>query len=795
MQDNIIIEDIYVQRKAGLLFMKQRKNIALFMGMLETEFSRNICEGAVLGAEEIDANLFIFPGGIINAAFADKDFTMYRRQYNVLYSYASAYKFDAIIFEYGTIVSLLNEQQKKEFLKHFGDVPLVLLVGEQEGYSSIGIDNKSGIHEAVAHLIEEHNCKKIGFVSGPKTNFDANQRLEAYYETMEKYGLEINEKWITYGDFSEYCDAVIDEYIKNNKDIDAIVFANDQMALCGYKAMKKLGLKPGNDIQITSYDDSPLAVLLEPHLSSVKVDARELAYRAMLEIPKVIAGREMHVDVGSKFVVRESCGCDEASVIDKTINVMMESFNDKMILQLADNIFDKYYNTIFDTEEKTRLRKVVENYFYYYFHLVQDDGLLNMDDEQFRLQYRKFMQTCQNGHIELKKFLLIDQILYGYVNQMLRNDEDRLHLLEQVTFGRNEIIGSIGTKEIISVEKQKTYETLLASVASDMLVCTANEKEGYRTVISKLQKLDFDSSCILTYENAVNVQPGEIPEIPKKFCVKAYYNKDEVHLYKGDERTINMAAVFENRYIPLERRIDMLVLPLFVNTTQYGIMLVETPVSAFNYAMQIASQLSVAIDVYAIMKKQNEIKSELEHNLKKTVENNRILDEMSRMDPLTGILNRRGFLDDVKRILTNPENFGKRAVAIYADMDNLKIINDEFGHDDGDYALKIIARALSNSFSKSDVVARMGGDEFAAFAILDEEDLPAIIKTRIQAMLAAISENDDKPYYVGMSVGIEEFIIDSSSVLEHILTKADHNLYQEKKNKVKRVYKNNTNNV
>ena len=100
---------------------------------------------------------------------------------------------------------------------------------------------------------------------------------------------------------------------------------------------------------------------------------------------------------------------------------------------------------------------------------------------------------------------------------------------------------------------------------------------------------------------------------------------------------------------------------------------------------------------------------------------------MSRSDHLTGILNRRGFLNTARQILGDENNYGKQAIAIYADMDNLKIINDEFGHDEGDYSLKIIAQALSESFRQSDLVARMGGDEVAAFAIVNQENFPETI--------------------------------------------------------------------
>ena len=69
---------------------------------------------------------------------------------------------------------------------------------------------------------------------------------------------------------------------------------------------------------------------------------------------------------------------------------------------------------------------------------------------------------------------------------------------------------------------------------------------------------------------------------------------------------------------------------------------------------------------------------------------------MSYIDPLTGVNNRRGYNEKVRRIIQDPANRGKRAVAMYADMDCLKVVNDDFGHDEGDFSLKTIAKALRN---------------------------------------------------------------------------------------------------
>ena len=116
--------------------MGRKKNIALFMGILENDFSLAVLNGAITGARECDVNLIVFPMDLINATYSEQEVNSYRYQYNMLSSYMKADSLDGIIIEYGTIVSMLNEEKKREFLSYIGDTPAILLAEKAEGYTS-----------------------------------------------------------------------------------------------------------------------------------------------------------------------------------------------------------------------------------------------------------------------------------------------------------------------------------------------------------------------------------------------------------------------------------------------------------------------------------------------------------------------------------------------------------------------------------------------------------------------------------------------------------------------------------
>ncbi|MCM1157233.1 MAG: GGDEF domain-containing protein [Bacteroidales bacterium] len=769
--------------------MRKRKNIALFVAMIENEFSYAICEGALMGAKEIDANLFILPSGIIDAKYDDVDANCYRYQYNTLFSCVAPQSFDAIIIEYGTVTSFLNDEQKTEMLAQMGDIPIILIAGQHEGYSSVCVDNKAGLNEAILHMIREHHCTKIGFVSGPKTSQDALERLDVFKETMLSEGLSADEDWIVYGNFSEFSEPVVEDLITRHPDIEAIVFANDQMAVGGYNAMKKLKLEPGKDILVTGFDNSPMAMLLEPHLTTVKADTKELAYLSVLECLNVIDGKQVNKQVKSRLIVRESCGCGDIEISERSDADVVDLTDNTFIKNLANATFDKCFNNYFESSQTLHMKRLVEEYFQYYFHLVDANGVLQLEQEEFVREYFKFSEVYSAGYIDLNMFLSVSYMLYGYVSEKILSEDSRLELMKEMLAVNEEFMTYLTKQMMVTDEKVKVFEIVLTNITRDMMQFSSSEKKKYASVINKLQKMDFPSGYILTYGEGITHRSGDEWECPENLYVKAYHNRDEVYLFDGKEKQVELASLFSSELMPDDRRYDMLVMPLFSGEKQYGLLITESELEYFRYASQIACQVSVSMEVIDILKKQNAIKQELEKNLARMEESNRVLDAMSHSDPLTGIANRRGFLDTVKQIMEDENNYGRKAVAVYADMDNLKIVNDEFGHDEGDYSLKTIAAALSESFRQSDVVARMGGDEFAAFAIVSQDNFAETLKQRVHGILAKMNEND-KPYYVNISIGTFEFIIEEDSNLDHILNAADTDLYREKKNKKKVVYKN-----
>ena len=287
--------------------IKRKKNIALFTPMLENEFSASVLEGAQKGAAEADVNLIVFPMWLIYPVFVEEKVTKFRYQYNTLTSFLESNSIDGVIIEYGTIVSTTNIENKRKFLKQIKGIPTILLAEDAQGYNSIVVDN-SGLYEILEHIYSVHECTKIALISGPCNNQDAEERLAVYKNFVSEKELNLDDSWIAYGDFSAQSEFAVEDLLKTHPDVEAIICANDHMAISVYNFMEKRGLVPGKDILVTGFDNIPTSELLEPALTTVDANTEGLGYDAVMQL---VGKKETQKKsfVHSKKVVRNSCGC------------------------------------------------------------------------------------------------------------------------------------------------------------------------------------------------------------------------------------------------------------------------------------------------------------------------------------------------------------------------------------------------------------------------------------------------------------------------------------------------------
>jgi len=161
----------------------------------------------------------------------------------------------------------------------------------------------------------------------------------------------------------------------------------------------------------------------------------------------------------------------------------------------------------------------------------------------------------------------------------------------------------------------------------------------------------------------------------------------------------------------------------------------------------------------------------------------RQLEDLSIKDDLTGLNNRRGFLVLAGQQLRLARRQRLASVLLFMDLDNLKVVNDTFGHAEGNRALVEAANVLRGSLRQSDIVARFGGDEFGAFCVENgAADTPGV-RDRLTSVLAAVNAKPDRPYPLSFSIGMRACHPAESAPIETLLEQADQLMYREKKEK------------
>ena len=155
------------------------------------------------------------------------------------------------------------------------------------------------------------------------------------------------------------------------------------------------------------------------------------------------------------------------------------------------------------------------------------------------------------------------------------------------------------------------------------------------------------------------------------------------------------------------------------------------------------------------------------------------------IDPLTGLFNRRGFLEFSKQQILLAKRDKKPLLLFYIDMDGMKTINDNYGHNEGDNAILYCVKILKQTFRQSDILARLGGDEFAVLAINVKENEENLIKERLKLNIEQFNRSKTIDYELSLSLGISFFNTKTMNSLDELLQTADKNMYKEKKHKYK----------
>ena len=660
-----------------------RTSLGVLIGGVHTYFPKEIIRGISQEAEKENVNIYFFLGMqakvFLKQVLGEHSNAFYDYQFNTIYDYSKIGGLDGVIINYGTIGLYLKKDDSEAFAERYNDIPVVFMTDKVDlpnCYSLIS-DNYQGLHSAVEHLIVEHGCKKILFVKGPEGNTDANERMQGYLDAMKAHGLKVEPGMIAPGDYSEFIDRNVEELLDRNPDAEAIAFANDEMAFSGQRVCRKRGLKVGTDILITGYDNSELALRMDPPLTTVLQDGHAMGQKAVRNMMKILAGEEVSFcRYPTQLIVRESCGCQEKKVHKEKKEDAPEEIH-RLRIELAEK-----QQEFIDFQRKSWLIPM----------MVRELNESADDEKGF----------C---------FHIIDTM------KALGVSSCYLFLLEQPV----------------------VYDGIRDWVCPDNLQLAAYCRNGE--------------------SNAYSV--AERPLVTREQGISYYTEDGEYHQY--------------------------MVYLLFSGERQYGVLVCDVPVNDLSFYYVVSLQIGLALHNYELNKMEMLHRQQMFQDMEKIREKNRELDIQSAYDQLTGLLNLRGFTDRVKKSCSEGRKWSSHL--LYCDLDHLKEINDTWGHAEGNFAIKACADILKSCVRGSDLIARIGGDEFSCLAFSDIASFDQMLKERVAQACREFNEKSGKPYYVEISIGTRSFFMETYEDFQMANLYADQALYEAKKSRRKSIKK------
>ena len=300
--------------------------------------------------------------------------------------------------------------------------------------------------------------------------------------------------------------------------------------------------------------------------------------------------------------------------------------------------------------------------------------------------------------------------------------------------------------------------------------------EFFDNVVNNLNVVHIGMLAMCIYDQPVSLAREEDFEMPDKAHL--------LWLIDNDERL--QENYYENGGIEFSPKEEILpghlenfvtgnyfVLPIFLQTENYGYLVCRLPTNNYPiYTIFLKILINSFVHSYVYSKKEEERAI--------LAEKNQNLNFESKTDELTKLFNRRGFFEYGQQLLDVSSAAGQTGSVFFCDLDGLKTINDTYGHEIGDLAIKTEAKVLRAAFRDSELIGRLSGDEFGVVA----PGLPArkvdVIRERFISLHEEFSKEAGLPFTLSISIGPVDFDEEHTD-LKELLKAADKVLYEEKK--------------
>ena len=462
----------------------------------------------------------------------------------------------------------------------------------------VSMSNYHGVQAAVAHLVETHGYRRIAFLRGPAAHPYAQERYRAYTDTLQKYGLPLDLNLVTPPrDWSEFpMQILLDErQLKPPVDFDAVVAANDWMALDAMNKLIARGARIPRDVAVVGFNNNPAGRVAIPPLTTIAMPFYGQGQRAVEMLLALLAGDSLQEQAAlpAHLVIRQSCGCQSPLVTQAAAGVIAEE-REFRELDLAQR-----EHILASVAQAAGSESVIE-----WAGQLLDGLITELRGETPGIFIREMDQAMQpimmsGGDLSVwqKALSALRRLTLPYTSGKLLGRVEDLWQQAQVMFS-------------LAVQRVQTAETLQAQKQAQIvrgighaLGSTFDIKQLMDTVARELPRLGIPSCYIALYED---------PQAPAAWSrlIMAYNEKGQIEL-EPDGVRFKSSELLPEELWPRDKQFSLVVEPLYFQKNQLGFMVFEVgPQSGAIYEMlstQISSALQGALLVQRVQKHSAEL--------------------------------------------------------------------------------------------------------------------------------------------------------------------------------------------
>ncbi|MDA3852531.1 MAG: substrate-binding domain-containing protein, partial [Spirochaetaceae bacterium] len=465
--------------------------VAVFIEMMESPYHQQFLHELKIQALLENIQLVFYAGRTINAE------GKLAKPQNIIYQLLNLKEFDGLLMLAGGLLENTQEKDVENFLKSFSPIPIITLDIQLKNYSSITPNNYKGMKDLLKHLYEVHHYRKIDYISGPLHIDSAQVRLKAYKDFLKAHKLPFQETKIVIGDFQVETgyNAAPWALERMKQGTEAIVVANDNMALGLINGLKESGISVPEDVAVTGFDNIKQLRIFEPPITTVDLNFLKQSEQVLKQLKNIIRqkGKEIHHRVATQVITRESCGCKKPEYQDLEL---YRQRNKKIDL-------DAYLRTrpgIILANRK--LFKNVENSLF--LKITQELADLNFHGNELNQEFKELVDENCISPFDVEGFYcFLNYLQFEIDNAIDQTVENQIRL--SAIFNRLRVILAQKTENLISLYGSKLYGLMWSSrdVLKNIVISDSYSELADLTQKS-LKSLEVDTAVIMVKNQSGN---------------------------------------------------------------------------------------------------------------------------------------------------------------------------------------------------------------------------------------------------------------------------------------------------